>query len=65
MKAALLLVFLCSLCWADSQWGYYSSATQYIEKRYVKYQAEYAIKNKTHFMHEYFPVSLFPLFAEE
>jgi hypothetical protein len=63
MKATLLFVFLCSLCWSGSQWGYYSSATQYIEKRYVKYQIEYSIKNKMHFTHEYFPVSLFPLFC--
>lgn len=64
MKAALLLVFLCSFCWPSSgYWGYYSSATQYLEKKYIKSQINYSIKNKIHFTYRYFPVNLFPLFC--
>ena len=63
-KIIFFLIFLCSFVWSDSQcWSEYAPAIQYLEKKYIKYQIEYAKKNNTHFTYKYFPVTFFPLFC--
>ena len=64
IKTAFFLILLCSFAWPASQcWNGYAPAIQYLEKKYIKYQIEYAKKNNTHFTYKYLPVTLFPLFC--
>jgi hypothetical protein len=63
-KMIIFLIFLYACCCsAPHCLGNYLPAAQYIEKHYIKFQIEYALRNHIQFKYSFFPVTVFPLFC--